>query len=312
VKLMRGIDALEVPEAGAAVTIGTFDGVHVGHRLLISTAVDSARAGGLASVVVTWDRHPFTTLRPQQVPPMLSSLDRRMELLEDTGVEAVALLAFDKELSLWPPERFAIDIIAKKLGGRAVAVGDGWKFGHGAAGDVGLLRRIGEEFGFSVTAVDLSSIAGMPVSSSRIRAAVAAGDMGAAATMLGRPFDVDGRVVRGAGRGKALGFPTANLDIDPALARPARGAYGGRARARGRWYAAAISVGVAPTFGGDESAPVVVEAYLLDFDGELYGETLRVEFWEHLHDDLMFESPDELVAQIEADVRRTREVATPS
>ena len=303
-KTMLGLDGVEPGPRDVAVTIGTFDGVHIGHRLLIDRTLELARRDRLTSLVVTWDRHPMQTLRPQDVPPLLTTPSRRNELIEAMGVEALAILAFDAELSSWPPERFASEVLAKKLGARAVVVGKGWRFGHGAIGDVRLLEALGDEFGFSVSALDLAEVSSETVSSSRARSAVASGDMELARALLGRPYDMDGVVVRGAGRGAQLGFPTANLDHNPSVAVPARGAYAGRARARDMWYPAGISVGVAPTFGG--STAVTVEAHLLDFDADIYGEVLRVEFWKHLHDDLAFGSVDELVAQIAADVEATR------
>jgi riboflavin kinase/FMN adenylyltransferase len=304
---MVGLDGIEPAVPGAAVTIGTFDGVHRGHRSLMARTVELAGANGLVSMVITWDRHPFETLRPERVPPLLTTQERRAEAIESVGVDALAVLAFDTELSSWPPERFAADVIAKKVGARAVVVGEGWRFGHGAVGDVALLTSLGDELGFTVTTMDLTDVRGEPVSSSRARSAVAAGDMELAGALLGRPYDMDGRVVRGAGRGASLGYPTANLEHDPTVAVPARGAYAGRARARGEWFSAAVSVGVAPTFGGDSA--VTVEAHLLDFNADLYDETLRVEFWKHLHDDVAFGSVAELVAQIDADVHATRALA---
>lgn len=312
-RTITGVSSLVAEDQGAAVTIGTFDGVHLGHRSLIARTVDRARAEGLAAVAVTWDRHPMATLRPGHAPPLLSSPQRKIELLESLGMDVVAVLAFDADLSSWPPERFASQVLASGLGARAVIVGQGWRFGHRAAGDVATLTQLGEELGFDVEALDLMAVGGGTVSSSRIRAAVGAGDVELAATLLERPFDVDGIVVPGAARGAGFGYPTANVEVDSALVRPARGAYAGRARATGGWYPAAISVGVRPTFGGDPaSSPVLIEAYLLDFDGNLYGRQLRIEFWKRLHDDLKFDSVDGLVAQIEADVQATRALAKPS
>jgi riboflavin kinase / FMN adenylyltransferase len=311
-KKVVGLNTLVPPNEGAAVTIGTFDGVHLGHRALIGRTVERARTQALDAVVVTWDRHPMATLRPGYAPPLLTSGRRKMELLESLGVDVVAVLAFDKDLSAWPPERFANEVLAMGLGSRVAIVGVGWRFGHKAAGDVQTLIRLGEGLGFDVEALDLTAALGATVSSSRIRAAVSDGDVELAATLLGRPFDIDGIVVRGAARGASLGYPTANLEVDRALARPARGAYAGRARTPSGWYPAAISVGVQPTFGGDpRSSPLTIEAFLLDFDDDLYGRELRLEFWRRLHDDVKFGSVGELLTQIEADVRATRDAATP-
>jgi riboflavin kinase/FMN adenylyltransferase len=306
VKRLVGLHALEPAPTGSAVTVGTFDGLHLGHRALVARTLEAAKSG-LSSTVLTWDRHPFSTLRPDRVPPLLSSQRRKIELIEGAGVDVCAVLAFDKELSMWPPERFAAEVIAAGLGARKVVVGEGWRFGHRAAGDVDLLRRLGEQLNFEVDAVRLASAEGEVVSSTRARAAVTSGDMELAATLLGRRFDIDGEVVKGAARGAGLGYPTANLDVDPALACPARGVYAGRALTSGAWHAAAINVGVNPTFGGDESStPIQIEAFLLDFDGNLYGTELRVEFWRRLRDEVRFESVDELVAQIARDVEATR------
>jgi riboflavin kinase/FMN adenylyltransferase len=305
-KKFVGFDALEPAPTGSAVTIGTFDGLHLGHRALVARTLEAA-SGGLASTVLTWDRHPFSTLRPDRVPALLSSQRRKIELIEGAGVEVCAVLAFDRELSTWPPERFAAEVLAAGLGARRVVVGEGWRFGHRAAGDVDLLRRLGEELNFEVDAVGLAAAGGEVVSSTRVRAAVTTGDMDLAAALLGRYFDIDGEVVKGDRRGMAIGYPTANLDVDPALACPARGIYAGRALAHGQWHPAAINVGVNPTFGGDPSTtPVQIEAYLLDFDGDLYGTELRVEFWRRLRDELRFDSVDELVAKIAEDVEATR------
>jgi riboflavin kinase/FMN adenylyltransferase len=307
VKTLVGRDALAAPERGSAVTIGTFDGVHVGHRALIARTLDAAREQDLESVVVTWDRHPAATLRPDAVPLLLTTPERKVELIEECGVDVLAILPFDLELSSWPPERFVEDVLVSGLGAHAVVVGDGWRFGHKAAGDVELLRRMGSEIGFSVEALALAEVAGGPASSTRAREAIAAGDMELARAVLGRPFDVDGEVVRGDDRGEALGFPTANVAIDEAYAHPPTGVYAGRAIHDEEIHAAAINVGVNPTFGGDEAGiRPRIEAYLLDFAGDLYGRTLRVEFHKRLRDELKFDSVEGLIDQIARDVEATR------
>lgn len=301
-----GLDALSTPE-GSVVTIGTFDGVHVGHRALIARTQDEAARRDLASAVITWDRHPNVTLRPNAVPPLLSSPERKVELIEELGVDILLVLPFDRELSHWPPERFVHDVLVAGLAARAVFVGAGWRFGHKAAGDVALLTQLGDRLGFDVHGLPLVSVAGEPASSSRVRACISAGDMMLTRTLLGRPFALEGRVVTGDDRGAALGYPTANVTLDPSLAAPPRGIYAGRARVEGRVYPAAISLGVKPTFGGDpERSPLVLEAYLLDFEGDLYGAVLRIEFLERLRDELKFDNVDELVAQMDRDVAATR------
>lgn len=301
-----GLEALSTPE-GSVVTIGTFDGVHVGHRALIARTKDEAAKRGLASAAVTWDRHPNATLRPDAVPLLLSTPERKVELIEELGVDILLVLPFDRELSHWPPERFVRDVLVNGLAARAVLVGQGWRFGHKAAGDVALLSKLGGDLGFDAEGVPLVTVAGGPASSSRVRESISAGNMELTRTLLGRPFALEGRVVAGDDRGASLGYPTANVTLDPTIAAPPRGIYAGRARVGGRAYPAAISLGVKPTFGGDpELSPLVLEAFLLDFDGDLYGAELRIEFLERLRDELKFDSVDELVAQMDQDVTATR------
>ena len=304
-----GIEALEPSPAGAALTIGTFDGVHLGHQALIARTVSEARTLGADAVVVTWDRHPLMTLRPDAAPRLLSSPERKLELLEATGVDGVGILPFTEELSHLAPEEFVDQVLVKGLAARAVFVGEGWRFGHQRAGDVDLLVKLGDENGFTAEAIDLAGGDGDAVSSTRIREAIAAGHLNVARRLLGRPFDIDGIVVGGDKRGAGLGFPTANIDPDPHMSYPARGVYAGRARVGESWFGAAINVGVNPTFGGDpEVTPVKVEAYLLDFEGDLYGQMLRVEFHQRLRDEMRFSSVDTLIAQMHRDVDETRKL----
>ncbi|MDQ3916063.1 MAG: bifunctional riboflavin kinase/FAD synthetase [Actinomycetota bacterium] len=302
-RIVVGIDALEPPEEGAAITIGTFDGVHLGHRALIARTIAEANQRGLASVVLTWDRHPAMTLRPDKAPPMLSSPERKIELLQETGADVIAVLPFDVPLSRRPPESFVEDVLVKGLGARLVLVGSGWRFGKGRAGTVELLEELGRDLGFEARGVELEEVSGEAASSSRVRKAITAGDLVLAERLLGRAFDLDGVVEHGDSRGAGLGFPTANLAIDPSIAAPPVGVYAGRARAGDSWFPAATNVGVNPTFDG--SGPPRIESYLVGFDGDLYGRTLRVEFWERLRDERRFESAAALVEQIERDVAAT-------
>lgn len=304
-----GLDALEPQPGGSVVTIGTFDGLHLGHRNLVARAMDKAAYIGATSAVITWDRHPAATLRPDKTPPLISNQGRKIELIEEMGVDAVVVLPFDERLSHLSPEEFARCVLAAGLDTRHVYVGHDWRFGHRAAGDVPLLASLGEELGFEVEGVGLQTVAGEPVSSSRVRRAIAEGDMASARALLGRPFDLDGVVVRGAARGKGLGFPTANLAAEPDLARPPIGVYAGMARVNGIKYPAAINIGVNPTFGGERgTSPVNIEAYLLDFENEIYGETVRLEFWQRLRDEQKFESAEALVEQMHRDVAETRRI----
>ena len=310
-KTFVGVDALEPPPQGSAVTIGTFDGVHLGHRALIARTIADAGARDFASVILTWDRHPAATLRPDKLPPLLTTPERKIELLSERGADVLAVLPFDEQLSKWEPEKFVGEVLVKGLGAKAIVVGKDWRFGRKAAGDVPLLTELGRDLGFDVDGVDLEEVAGEPVSSSRVRAAVTSGDVELAGRLLARPFDLDGVVVHGDDRGKDLGFPTANVDLDPKLAHPARGVYAGRARVGDTWYVAATNVGVNPTFGGDpDRNPLRVESYLVDFDADIYDEPIRVEFWTRLRDELKFATVAELIAQMERDVSETRRVVS--
>ena len=309
-KKLVGLGALPLEHlAGTVVTIGTFDGVHLGHRALINRAIAEAEGRGMSSCVVTWDRHPAVTLRPDKAPPALAAPERKIDLIGQLGPDLLVVLPFDKELASMEAKDFATDVIARGLRARLVIVGEGWRFGRKAAGDTVLLSEIGRTAGFEVDAVTLEQLDGAKVSSTRIREAVGAGDMQRARDLLGRPFDIDGEVEHGDHRGKSLGVPTANVTPHPSLVRPPRGVYAGRARVGEVWYSAAINVGVNPTFGGDEATtPVRVETYLLDFDADLYGQWIRVEFWQRLRDELLFESSDALIEQMHRDIQETRSI----
>jgi riboflavin kinase/FMN adenylyltransferase len=323
-KTYYGIDILEPPPDGSVITIGTFDGVHLGHRALIARAINEAADRGASSAVVSWDRHPAATLRPEKMPALLCSPERKVELLSERGQDILAVLPFDEELSQWSAERFVEDVLVKGLGARAVVVGENWRFGKGAAGNVQLLTEMGAGLGFDVVGMKLEGSGDAPVSSSRIRKLIAEGDLDGAAALLGRRFDLDGVVVHGDDRGKSLGFPTANVELPPGLAHPPRGVYAGRARVGGDatmlppeegdpvprgWYRAAINIGVNPTFGGDPNVhPARVEAYLLNLDADIYGAELRVELWSRLRDEEKFANVDDLVTQMHKDVEATKDI----
>src|SRR5687768_11651200 len=209
-KTFYGVDTLEPPSRGSVITIGTFDGVHLGHRTLIARAISEAATRDTTSAIVTWDRHPAATLRPEKMPPLLCSPERKVEMLSECGADILAVLPFDEELSKWPAERFVEQVLVQGLAARLIVVGEDWRFGKGAAGTVELLKEMGSTSGFDVVGMTLERSEGEPVSSSRIRKLIAAGDLDGAAALLGRRFDLDGVVVHGDDRGKSLGFPTAN------------------------------------------------------------------------------------------------------
>jgi riboflavin kinase/FMN adenylyltransferase len=280
----------ELPAMRRAVAIGTFDGVHRGHLAVI----DAARKAGLRTNVVTFDPHPRSVLGGEV--ELLATLERRLELLDDAGVEDVLVLRFDEGLAALSADEFA-ERMLRGIGAEVVAAGETFRFGRGREGDLELLERLG----FDVRRVPLVE----NVSSTRVRELVHAGEIERAARLLGRPPEVEGTVVRGDGRGRELGFPTANLDVPEGLLVPPDGVYAGWAHDR----RAAVSIGTNPHFDGVERR---VEAHLLDFDGDLYGRRLVVQLWVPIREQRRFESLEELVAAIGDDVERTRGAAPPT
>ena len=304
----RGVDSTPGGWGRSVVTIGVFDGVHRGHQAIIGQAVRRAVELGVQSVVVTFDPHPMEVVRPGSHPSVLTSSRRKAELIEGLGVDGLCVLPFTKDLSRLTAAQFVHDVLVENLHAAEVVVGENFRFGHKAAGDVPALVRFGARFGFAVSGAPLVAGGGTTFSSTYVRACVSAGDVGAAARALGRDHRVEGVVVRGDRRGRDLGYPTANVELYPYAAVPADGVYAGRLirRTPGGPVAlpAAISVGTNPTFEGRERR---VEAYVLDFDGDLYGEHVGVEFVERLRGMEKFDRVEDLVAQMDSDVRKTRE-----
>ena len=298
--------------SGTAVTIGSYDGVHLGHRALLADLVARARAAGLSPVVVTFDRHPASVVRPESAPPLLTDLDQKLELLAECGIERTLVVPFNRAQADESAEDFVREVLVETLDAKLVVVGEDFHFGNRRRGNVALLRELGQEHGFEVVGVRLTGEDLAPVSSTRIRSLVAAGDVVGAAALLGRPHEVRGPVVHGDGRGASeLGFPTANLEVSTDIALPADGIYAGYyRRPDGTGYLAAISVGRRPTFYDPASASVLVEAYLLHFEGDLYGELGRVSFVRRLRDERQFDSVDALIAQMHDDVADTERLLT--
>jgi riboflavin kinase/FMN adenylyltransferase len=302
----------EVPHAWgpSVITIGVFDGVHLGHQRIVSRAAAAAREDGLPLVVVTFDPHPAEVVRPGSHPALLCSLRRRAQLLGELGADAVCVLEFTPEFSRLGPAEFVRAVLADRLHVRHVVVGENFRFGHRAAGDLALLAELGEKYDFRAEGIPLLAEDGVTMSSSAIRDRVAAGDVAAAARGLGRPHRVEGVVVRGEQRGRALGFPTANLETAAHTAIPGDGVYAGwlaRLGADGeeaeRWPAA-ISVGTNPTFDGRDR---VVEAYALDRDDlDLYGVHAAVDFAARLRGMARFDTVEALIAQMRHDVDEAR------
>ncbi|WP_151775539.1 bifunctional riboflavin kinase/FAD synthetase [Streptomyces abyssomicinicus] len=306
----RGLEDIPQDWGRSVVTIGSYDGVHRGHQLIIRHAVERAQALGVPSVLVTFDPHPSEVVRPGSHPPVLAPHVRRAELAADLGVDAVLVLPFTKEFSKLSPAEFVVKVLVDKLHARAVVEGPNFRFGHKAAGDVAFLTDQGRTYDFEVDVIDLhvsgEAGGGEPFSSTLTRRLVAAGDMAGAREILGRPHRVEGVVVRGAQRGRELGFPTANIDTLPFSAIPADGVYAGWLNVAGESMPAAISVGTNPQFDGTERT---VEAYAIDREGlDLYGMHASVDFLAFVRGQAKFATLDDLLEAMARDVGRCREL----
>ena len=302
------------PLRAPVVAIGNFDGVHRGHQTLLATATRIAHAAGNEAVVLTFDPHPARFFAPSLAPPMLMTLERRLELLAEAGADAVLVEPFTAELAALSAHRFVSAVLHDDLGAGHVVVGWDFSFGAGRLGNPALLASEGSRLDMGITIVPPVMIEGLVCSSTKIREFVFEGRVEGAAMLLGRPYETTGRVVRGLQRGHTLGIPTANLEPETDLL-PKSGVYAAWARrlddTSSNRMRAAVSIGTNPTFAAEApgTAPsVTVEAHLLDFDGDLYGARLRLEFARRVRDQRTFHSADELVAEIERDILRTREI----
>ncbi|MEU6300193.1 bifunctional riboflavin kinase/FAD synthetase [Streptomyces erythrochromogenes] len=304
----RGLEDIPQDWGRSVVTIGSYDGVHRGHQLIIGRAVATARELGVPSVVVTFDPHPSEVVRPGSHPPILAPYDRRAELMAGLGVDALLILPFTAEFSQLSPADFIVKVLVDKLHALAVIEGPNFRFGHRAAGNVDFLRELGSTYDYRVEVVDLvergAAGGGVPFSSTLARRLVVEGDMDGAAEVLGRPHRVEGVVVRGAQRGRELGYPTANVETQPHTAIPADGVYAGWLTADGERMPAAISVGTNVQFDATERT---VEAYAIDRVGlDLYGKHVAVDFLAYVRGMAKFESLDGLLEAIADDVKRAR------
>jgi riboflavin kinase / FMN adenylyltransferase len=315
VQVIRDNEASPASIAGCAVTIGVYDGVHLGHQLVIQATQAEARRLGVATAVVTFDRHPATLLRPESAPLLLTSLEQKLDLLEAVGVDCTFVVHFDEARSKEAAEDFVREVLVDRLSARSVVVGEDFHFGHQRRGNVALLRELGRQHGFEVHGQSLlhrGDGASEPVSSTAIRRVLAGGDVVAAATMLGRRYELRGEVVHGDQRGQLLGFPTANIPVPNAMVIPADAVYAGwYVRPDGTRHRAAINLGRRPTFY-EHADTSLLEAHLLDFEGDLYGEAARVEFVQLLRSEMRFESVEALVAQLNVDVATARQVLASS
>jgi riboflavin kinase / FMN adenylyltransferase len=300
------------PAAGSVVTIGAYDGVHLGHQAVIAEVRRRAAEAGLVSAVVTFDRHPASVVRPESAPRLLTDLGQKLELLEATGLDRALVISFDEVRSKEPADEFVREVLVTALGARVVIVGEDFHFGHQRQGNVALLTKMGAELGFEVEGLALVDAAGRPAgdadkaSSTAIRHALVAGDLGRAAAMLGRPYEVRGVVAHGDARGRELGFPTANVSVPGDILLPADGIYAGwYERPDGAVHPAAISLGRRPTFY-EEAHASLLEAHLLDFGDDLYDEAAKVRFVARLRGEERFDGVDALVEQMHRDCDQAR------
>ena len=290
---------------GVVIALGTFDGVHLGHQVVIRRAVEEGRKRGLRVGVVTFDPHPQAVLRPGSELKLLTTLEVRKEILLACGVDEVHAMRFDENLSKKNPEEFVREVLVGKFKAAVVVVGENFRFGHKASGNIEDLRRHMRETGGEAYAVPIYACLGESINSTKIRALVAGGEVREAARLLGRPYSLRGKVVVGDKRGRVIGFPTANVLLDACSLVPGRGVYVGHVWAEAERYGACTNVGVAPTFDQRDSR---VEAHLLDYQGDLYGRVVEVTFIERLRPEKRFFGADELKEQIARDIVEARKI----
>lgn len=296
-----------IPLQGSVVTVGVFDGVHRGHQQLLAEARRLADASGTPLVTVIFDRHPYTVVNPESAPLLLSDLKQRLTWLDEAGVDVTFILRFDEDRSLESPSDFVRSVLVDTLHAGTAVSGEDHHFGHRHQGDVALMAQLGAEHGIKTSAVPMLGTAeGERISSAMIRQLAVDGDLAAAQQLLTRPFELRGLVEHGDARGRALGFPTANVAVAGDMALPGNGVYAGwYVRPDGTEHPAAINIGRRPTFY-DDNGLLLVEAHLLDFDDDLYGERPRVRFAQRLRDEVRFDGLDALIAQLHRDVETTR------
>jgi riboflavin kinase/FMN adenylyltransferase len=302
-RLFHGTDSPDISRS-TVVTLGVFDGLHIGHQLIMKTVVERARAAGAVPTVITFEPHPRAVLHPESAPPLLQTFDQKIEALGVLGIEQTIVIHFDKAFSQIRAEEFLREVIVDRLQAKEVYLGRGFAFGHNREGHIDLLRKVSSQLGFLADEVPEVQIRGERVSSSRIRELILEGQINLARRMLGRPYGVQGRVVRGAARGQKLGFPTANIDPQNRVI-PKRGVYVTAILIDGQWRQSVTNVGVRPTFGA--TAPSSIETHVLDWSDDLYERTVRVRFLHRLRDEKKFGSIDELKSQIERDVARAQD-----
>lgn len=307
--IYHNLNLVPQPFRNPVITIGNFDGVHLGHQTLFQKVKDRSRAVDGQSVVITFDPHPIKLMRPDKRLPMLTTTDQKIKLLASMELDGIIVHPFSAEFGSMPAREFVQYYLVHRLGAREVVIGHDYRFGRNREGNIALLQSLGEEFGFPVHVVDPIQINDTIVSSTLIRNLINDGQVLAAQNFLGRPYEVTGKVIHGHGRGaRLLGFPTANITIDNGLLVPAAGIYAVRVELRGQLYPAVANIGTCPTFDNQELS---LEVYLLDFDRDIYGERLAVQFVQRLRDERRFDDLPALVAQIKKDVAAALQIVGP-
>jgi riboflavin kinase/FMN adenylyltransferase len=296
-----------------ALALGTFDGVHIGHRAVIGRALELARERGLTSAVVTFDRHPLSVIDPARAPRLLTSNEEKTRLIAELGPDELVLLPFDEHFAALTPAGFCEGLVSGVLDARVVVVGENFNFGAGGAGDAAQLRACGAANGYEVVICTLVTEHGEAISSTRIRRLLYRGELEEVREILGRPPSATGVVVHGDKRGRTLGVPTANVDVEAGTIFPGRGVYAARALVGDAWYRAAVNIGHNPTFRSRDEATthVTVEAFLLEFSGDIYDREIRLDFLHKVRDERRFESVEALVAQMRLDIEATGSLADP-
>lgn len=301
-RLFHGTDNAEIARP-TVLTLGVFDGLHLGHQLIMKTVVDRAKEAGAVPTVITFEPHPRAVLHPESAPPLLQTFDQKIEALGVLGIQQTIVIRFDKTFSEIRAEDFLREVVANRLQAKAVYLGRGFAFGHNREGDIKLLRSVSERLGFFADEVAEVRLRGRRIGSTRIRELLQQGQVNLARRMLGRPYGVEGQVVRGASRGATLGFPTANLHPQNRVI-PRGGVYVTATLIEGQWRRSVTNIGTRPTFG--DAVEPSVETYVLGWSGDLYGDVLRVRFLHRLRDEKKFGSIDELKTQIDRDVARSQ------
>ncbi len=304
-QVIRGIENIKAPFKEPVLTIGNFDGVHLGHQEIFHRVIERARRTGGVAIVFTFEPHPIRVVRPGGGPPLITLYEQKVELIERYGIDVLICADFTPDFARIPAREFIRGLLVERIGMKEIMVGYDWAFGRNREGNIGLLIEMGAQLGFQACVLGPYSIEGIPISSTQVRQLVQEGGVVTAAKLLGRPYQVKGRVVRGRDRGgRLVGFPTANLKLVDEL-WPKKGVYAVTVEYAGQTYKGVANIGHNPTFGDNELS---VETHLLDFSGDIYGQTIRLNIIERLRDEKRFPGPEDLHAQIAADIERSRTI----